>query len=1512
MIKWYFSVILSAMFALSSVVMADREAVDFSSEAIFSSYGWVARNMRAGNDFGFSNTNNAGGMAAGELGGTVSDSDIPISTCLDETIGTVTGEDFLYACGKIKFKNINFSGWWYFGWSKEADGSGSNDHLIGIRCEEKNGGLIMQARRQLPLSGGSDGDELEVDNGVYDFSLLYNPNGGTDGDGMITFTIGDQVSSRFVPAEDKPTELDRFGLLTRDYSDAVEQVEIYIDDLVYTSYDPVNASTSAPDFQQNDNDLDTTIFANTPYSVTPTLNPDVDPRPEDTENFTFSFVQPADPGAIAGSLSVADDGTVTWTDPSLNHSPLTIELQADNGVGQDTLLWIVTLSQSSVAPEIEAIPDQQIVEEYPFQYQGVLLAGNDGTTFALDAASETLGMMIEPDTGLITWLETNTDNSPHTITITASNPSGSDSESFTLTVDERLVSNVLNDGQGDFDPWNQTRWAPWYNNGKIAEPFEIDCSLTFAERGDAWRPDMSNVGELFTITEQGIDIDGNDLIIDVRNSGYLNRTLDQVYSGGQSEWDLTEGGARCFSVALSFAANKDDTRLHNFTLKGFKQAIRTYRDNSHPIQVYDVLFTRNCFGMYFSGSAATVSDCQFYENARGGFYSGSDSNHNNFINNSWRDNNYVLHFAYADMIFDTAYGNLAEYNNFLPSNATKSHFRVAMSFYRNQGEDGKIREDAPHDNMIRYNTVNSYSLGVDLAARHGRGHSHDASGEGRDHVSYNLFKENTFINSDIGIKVNTPHNTIEGNTFTNVNEPIVLHCVFYNLIETTINDQAGDDVRFWWIGSDYSSYASWFPYQDDLNGSIPQSEKLIHVRTDYGAPNFPSPGSGTFIHAPTLLKGNDYPDADLGVDRQVNILDLALVTSQWLFTLCEKPDFCIGADLDQNSNVDFVDLHIFSQKWLVRIAMMDTYSTGGTPIDIAVGDFYENSPGDEVAVIWDEPISRIDNTDYYSIIIYDSRGTEIDRCGRTTNKWQAITAGNFQGKPGEEIAAVHSEPVAGKYPVYFFRRGYQTEYKTLLPENSSKIRTITAGNFKTTDDNFDEVALILEEDPDRIMYIKPNDNDWIRYTQNVEMLSDIAAGNFDGNQNNGDEVAGIGFAGMSSSLVACWNFETGNGGPLADKAPDGEVDDDLTILGTVTIANGKATITNTNAGACRAADSIDLDLNNAFTIWVRAKVLNEPTGFISLVNKRRFSDPEERAYGFYLRETNAPCSDCFSLGGQISADGDNGSNSFSTDPRDGQPVPIGVYREMVMRSSNTIQVDWLASTVANPASETEWETVNGPTSSGSVSSIYNSSVEFYAGNSGDLNVNTATIEYDEIKIYNKHLSLSELAAIEPSAIPADTGQYPIYFYRPDDTGYYATAASQSPSAWTAIGAGDFDGSPSRDEVAVASASFENGSYAVKYFVQGENSAFKISDQDVCGVPAQSLDRGELIIKPEISDYERIDGFTDGNYATYISGWGNHVVVLPSLPQTTSIPLFWLNTNPDNDNEKHLRVTPLVR
>lgn len=62
--------------------------------------------------------------------------------------------------------------------------------------------------------------------------------------------------------------------------------------------------------------------------------------------------------------------------------------------------------------------------------------------------------------------------------------------------------------------------------------------------------------------------------------------------------------------------------------------------------------------------------------------------------------------------------------------------------------------------------------------------------------------------------------------------------------------------------------------------------------------------------------GYPYPTGDLNQDCYVNWQDFLILSDQWLAGGCANPNWCNGADLDTNTNVNSEDLTVFTANWL--------------------------------------------------------------------------------------------------------------------------------------------------------------------------------------------------------------------------------------------------------------------------------------------------------------------------------------------------------------------------------------------------------------------------------------------------------------------------------------------------------------------------------------------------------------------------------------------------------------------
>lgn len=629
------------------------------------------------------------------------------------------------------------------------------------------------------------------------------------------------------------------------------------------------------------------------------------------------------------------------------------------------------------------------------------------------------------------------------------------------------VSAVLQSGSSYFDPWNESRWAAWYTDGEIDRPFVIDCDVTLATRSGAWKPDVSGMTTdymfLMNSCSRGITFDGNGQEIDTRLAAPSIGTLYAFH-------DLYPDSVLfplqyLFLCQMSKKSGVGETTIRNLWVKGCLQAIRTSSAQAHALRIEDTEFRMNKVGVYLSGQNTTVESCGIKQSARSGMYLGSGSHNNYILDNNWRDNNYEQRAYYSDISVDSSYLNVLEGNTHQSPEGGDYH--VAVKLYRNMGEDGNLRENPPWGNRFADNSVEDYSVGFEVGSRMGEDVDYDMSDEARDYAPYNLFESNSFTNTTVGIKINASGNELNGNTFSSVSRPIVLHCPFFSLTETAINNQPGTKVSFWFLNSDWNDdddFAEWFQYQNDRNDGISSSSKYIHLCYGGGTPSFDSySGSAKLVKQPAATNPSQ-------------IIDLT--------------------------------------------TMKDVFKAGGTPIDIAVGDFWEDSPGDEIAVIWNSAVSMVDGTSYYSIIIYDSDGIEVNRCGKSTVKWRAIAAGNFTDLKGQEIAAVHESAVSGKYPIYVFARGRKTPSATLLPSNTTKINALTAGNFNTGTDAYDEVAYVKSSATNTIYYCKPTLTNWTASTTGVQSVFDLAGGDFDSAA--GDEVAVI-----TSSSTQAYLYKVG-------------------------------------------------------------------------------------------------------------------------------------------------------------------------------------------------------------------------------------------------------------------------------------------------------------------------------------------------------------------------------------------------
>ncbi len=144
----------------------------------------------------------------------------------------------------------------------------------------------------------------------------------------------------------------------------------------------------------------------------------------------------------AGMIVDPSTGLVRWPTVPAMEGPHTITLQAQNAAGLDTESWQIIVH---VTPKLGAIANQEIVEGQ--SYTGptpVLVKGTLPINYTL--VEGPTGMTLDPQTGIVSWMNTTSVGTPHRITIRAANAWGNDQVTWTLHVVRAPVLADIPDG----------------------------------------------------------------------------------------------------------------------------------------------------------------------------------------------------------------------------------------------------------------------------------------------------------------------------------------------------------------------------------------------------------------------------------------------------------------------------------------------------------------------------------------------------------------------------------------------------------------------------------------------------------------------------------------------------------------------------------------------------------------------------------------------------------------------------------------------------------------------------------------------------------------------------------------------------------------------------------------------------------------------------------------------------------------------------------------------------------
>lgn len=205
--------------------------------------GWDGfQNQTPDNDFGWSNTNNTGAPSgAGELGGTLARD--PRGWYADDIGVLDASTDALSMSGTMVINfDANNDGASYLGWF-DADDLGNEsypEHWMGFRLQNDPPFQV----RILWTTGGPLGQEVAAnegtdwDNGVaFPFEFSYDPSANS-GNGQIVAQVGTAapvISNLGLGDKDIFPDFDHWGLISSNFPDSFKLVEVFIDDVTYTS-----------------------------------------------------------------------------------------------------------------------------------------------------------------------------------------------------------------------------------------------------------------------------------------------------------------------------------------------------------------------------------------------------------------------------------------------------------------------------------------------------------------------------------------------------------------------------------------------------------------------------------------------------------------------------------------------------------------------------------------------------------------------------------------------------------------------------------------------------------------------------------------------------------------------------------------------------------------------------------------------------------------------------------------------------------------------------------------------------------------------------------------------------------------------------------------------------------------------------------------------------------------------------------------------------------------------------
>ena len=258
--------------------------------------------------------------------------------------------------------------------------------------------------------------------------MTWTPVEGEEGNYTVTVTVedgnGGNASTDFnlevtaIPEEPATCEL------------TITNVDFTPADLVVEAGTDVNATvtvetcenTTAMSFGMS------VVYSENPLSMSFTMGLDFGPVSPGANTYDMSLSIPDDKEAgdyplyVSFGASMADNSTTNTTSEYL----ITIT-EATNQTGNET--------QNNTAPVLDAIADQEATENVEFTYTATA-SDDDNDTLSFSLATYPSGMTIDSATGVITWTPGASAIGDNSVTVSVTDGTDSDTESFTITVSE--------------------------------------------------------------------------------------------------------------------------------------------------------------------------------------------------------------------------------------------------------------------------------------------------------------------------------------------------------------------------------------------------------------------------------------------------------------------------------------------------------------------------------------------------------------------------------------------------------------------------------------------------------------------------------------------------------------------------------------------------------------------------------------------------------------------------------------------------------------------------------------------------------------------------------------------------------------------------------------------------------------------------------------------------------------------------------------------------------------------